>query len=469
MRPPLTTSITRPVTGSPCSCACSIAFQAISKRARFFERIRRPSASSFVITSAAISSPTRDLVGRVHRAADRELAHRDDAFGLVTDVDEDLVLVDAHDGAVDDLPLVDRREGRLVVRDQLARLGIASSRRLFEPRIVEGGVQSRVVDCLVGHKRVSIAPGVQTPDARRGLGRTRPKYARGAGHGLPPSRFQAAAYGAPTARAYRGERGPRRPPGAAAGRSAGTSGLVFVVGSPRSGTSFTGKALGSQPGFVDLGEVPPLKAAVPRLAGVPGEAAGARGAARSSSASALLGLVRGLRGVEQNARDELRARGRARSPIRRRRPCTCCATAATSSARCSSAAGCGADAAAATMRGSRTARTRASGSSRSGARSSSRRARRGARRGPGAATSRAARGGARAHDRASLRGARREPARARRTASRRRSARSRRRCGARSREVHGSSVGRWRRDLAAEQVADVEAEAGALLAELGYL
>jgi len=35
-------------------------------------------------------------------------------------------------------------------------------------------------------------------------------------------------------------------------------------------------------------------------------------------------------------------------------------------------------------------------------------------------------------------------------------------------EVHGSSLGRWRRDLTPEQVADVEAEAGALLAELGY-
>ena len=58
MRPPLTTSITRPVTGSPCSWAPSIAFQAISKRARFFERMSRPSASSFVITSAAISSPS---------------------------------------------------------------------------------------------------------------------------------------------------------------------------------------------------------------------------------------------------------------------------------------------------------------------------------------------------------------------------------------------------------------------------
>lgn len=75
--------------------------------------------------------------------------------------------------------------------------------------------------------------------------------------------------------------------------------LAFVVGSPRSGTSFTGSALGSQPGWVDLGEVPPLKAAVPELAG------------RSADEQAVvvrrilqrirtLGLARGLRGVEQN-------------------------------------------------------------------------------------------------------------------------------------------------------------------------
>jgi hypothetical protein len=34
--------------------------------------------------------------------------------------------------------------------------------------------------------------------------------------------------------------------------------------------------------------------------------------------------------------------------------------------------------------------------------------------------------------------------------------------------VHGASVGRWRRDLTAEQVAEVEAEAGELLSDLGY-
>jgi hypothetical protein len=34
--------------------------------------------------------------------------------------------------------------------------------------------------------------------------------------------------------------------------------------------------------------------------------------------------------------------------------------------------------------------------------------------------------------------------------------------------AHTTSVGRWRRDLSAAQVADVEREAGDLLAELGY-
>ena len=34
--------------------------------------------------------------------------------------------------------------------------------------------------------------------------------------------------------------------------------------------------------------------------------------------------------------------------------------------------------------------------------------------------------------------------------------------------VRDRSVGRWRRDLTPEQLAEVESEAGALLAELGY-
>ena len=57
IRPPLTTSITAPMTGSPDSAAASMRRQARSKRARFFDRISRPSWSSLVRTSASTSSP----------------------------------------------------------------------------------------------------------------------------------------------------------------------------------------------------------------------------------------------------------------------------------------------------------------------------------------------------------------------------------------------------------------------------
>jgi hypothetical protein len=74
--------------------------------------------------------------------------------------------------------------------------------------------------------------------------------------------------------------------------------LVFVVGSPRSGTTFLAGAIGSVPGFVDLGEVAPVKAAVPELAGLPtsqaaGRLRGILGTARR------VGLVGSVRGVEQ--------------------------------------------------------------------------------------------------------------------------------------------------------------------------
>jgi hypothetical protein len=68
--------------------------------------------------------------------------------------------------------------------------------------------------------------------------------------------------------------------------------LVFVVGCPRSGTTFVGRAIGSLPGFVDFGEVTPWKAALPT----------------QPSAAELrtilerirrIGLAWGLRGVEQ--------------------------------------------------------------------------------------------------------------------------------------------------------------------------
>jgi hypothetical protein len=68
--------------------------------------------------------------------------------------------------------------------------------------------------------------------------------------------------------------------------------LVFVVGCPRSGTTFVGRAIGGLPGFVDFGEVTPWKAALPN----------------EPTAAELrtilerirrLGLAWGLRGVEQ--------------------------------------------------------------------------------------------------------------------------------------------------------------------------
>jgi hypothetical protein len=74
--------------------------------------------------------------------------------------------------------------------------------------------------------------------------------------------------------------------------------LVFVVGSPRSGTTFTGRALGSLPGFVDLDEVQPWKAAIPALLGRPEEEV-ARRLRHVLQWVRTLGLAGGLRGVEQ--------------------------------------------------------------------------------------------------------------------------------------------------------------------------
>jgi DNA-binding transcriptional ArsR family regulator len=74
--------------------------------------------------------------------------------------------------------------------------------------------------------------------------------------------------------------------------------LVLVVGSPRSGTTFLAGALGSLPGFIDLGEVAPLKAAIPDLAGRSTEEA-APAIRRILTRARRLGLVGSLRPVEQ--------------------------------------------------------------------------------------------------------------------------------------------------------------------------
>ncbi len=74
--------------------------------------------------------------------------------------------------------------------------------------------------------------------------------------------------------------------------------IVFVVGSPRSGTTFLAGAIGSLPGFVDLGEVPPVKAAVPALAALPPHEAAVR-LRRILAVSRRVGLVGAVRPVEQ--------------------------------------------------------------------------------------------------------------------------------------------------------------------------
>ena len=73
---------------------------------------------------------------------------------------------------------------------------------------------------------------------------------------------------------------------------------MLVVGSPRSGTTFLARSLGSLPGFIDLGEVAPLKAAIPELEGrQAGEAAAA--VRKILTRTRRLGLVGSLRPVEQ--------------------------------------------------------------------------------------------------------------------------------------------------------------------------
>ncbi len=74
--------------------------------------------------------------------------------------------------------------------------------------------------------------------------------------------------------------------------------LVFVVGSPRSGTTFLAGTLGAMPGFVDLSEVSPHKAAIPALAGL-SEMQAAHRIRIVLERVRRLALVTGLRGVEQ--------------------------------------------------------------------------------------------------------------------------------------------------------------------------
>ena len=86
--------------------------------------------------------------------------------------------------------------------------------------------------------------------------------------------------------------------------------VVFVVGSPRSGTTFLARAIGSLPGFVDLGEVAPLKAAVPELYGKP-DAEAAQRIRGILIVTRRLALVGRRRAVEQTPETAFVARAAA--------------------------------------------------------------------------------------------------------------------------------------------------------------
>ena len=119
MRPPLTTSMTLPLTGSPDSAA---RLDALPRELEAGALLREDEPALGVLLredERVDLLADRDLVGGVHRPPDRQLGDGDDAFGLVADVDEHLVLVHAHDRAVHDLALVDLREGSVVVGDEL--------------------------------------------------------------------------------------------------------------------------------------------------------------------------------------------------------------------------------------------------------------------------------------------------------------------------------------------------------------
>lgn len=72
---------------------------------------------------------------------------------------------------------------------------------------------------------------------------------------------------------------------------------VFIVGSTRSGTSFTAESIGTMPGFSELGELRPLKRVIPQLFALPVDEAA--GAIRTIIGRAQrIGMVAGLRAVE---------------------------------------------------------------------------------------------------------------------------------------------------------------------------
>ena len=120
IRPPLTTSITVPSTGSPDSAAASMLAPGLLEAGALLGQ-DQPAVLVLLGEDQRVDLLAQlDLVVRVDRLADRELVERDDALALVADVDQDLVLVDPDDLAGHDVALLEGDDGRVVVGDDLA-------------------------------------------------------------------------------------------------------------------------------------------------------------------------------------------------------------------------------------------------------------------------------------------------------------------------------------------------------------
>src|ERR1044072_7521 len=120
IRPPLTTSITAPLTGSPESAAASILRQARSKRGGLLGRTKRPRRAPLGEDKRVDFLAELHLLVRIDRLADRELVVGDDPLALVSDVDENLVLVDPHHLSGDHVTLFEGNDRGVVVGDDLA-------------------------------------------------------------------------------------------------------------------------------------------------------------------------------------------------------------------------------------------------------------------------------------------------------------------------------------------------------------
>ena len=132
----------------------------------------------------------RDFVAGVHVLADRELVLRDDALGLVADVDQDLVLVDAHHEAGDDVAFAEHGQRHVVVGHDLAvdlgqiALALGDDARVLGRRGGRGvdddrSSRSRRLGCDDGRRRtlgggcVGLGRGGRLVDRRIGIGRGR--------------------------------------------------------------------------------------------------------------------------------------------------------------------------------------------------------------------------------------------------------------------------------------------------------